>query len=233
MPPRLGQGGRGWNQPDTLYRPMLWPVRASAPSPMIERLTRRTEKGKPDRTHGVRAHLEHLILLVLHAHSPRGGQSIRPGNPKSDALSTELRARCLRWFHAHFYHLARHHGSCSTDRASRGSDSTAEPLGEFVAAGKGPSVPLVPPGRRHSGRRQCLRWYHTSVDKTTIYLPAELRSAVKRAARRRGISEAEVIRDSIRSAVGAERPRPQGSLFASGAPVAREADDHLPGFGER
>jgi metal-responsive CopG/Arc/MetJ family transcriptional regulator len=71
------------------------------------------------------------------------------------------------------------------------------------------------------------------MDKTTIYLPAELHSAVKRAARRRGVSESEVIRDSIRSAVGAERPRPHGGLFASGVPIAREADDHLPGFGER
>jgi hypothetical protein len=90
------------------------------------------------------------------------------------------------------------------------------------------------PGVAHRGpRRQCQRWYHTFMDKTTIYLPTELRSAVKRAARRRGISEAEVIRDSIRSAVGAERPRPHGSLFASGAPIARQADDHLSGFGER
>jgi metal-responsive CopG/Arc/MetJ family transcriptional regulator len=71
------------------------------------------------------------------------------------------------------------------------------------------------------------------MEKTTVYLPAELHSAVKQAARRRGVSEAEVIRDSIRSAVGAERPRPNGGLFASGAPIAREADDHLPGFGER
>ena len=71
------------------------------------------------------------------------------------------------------------------------------------------------------------------MNKTTIYLPAELQSAVKQAARRRGVSEAEVIRDSIRSAVGAERPRPHGGLFASGAPIAREADDHLSGFGDR
>jgi len=71
------------------------------------------------------------------------------------------------------------------------------------------------------------------VDKTTVYLPAELRSAIKRAARRRGISEAEIIRDSIRSAVGGERPSPRGGLFASGAPIARQADDHLRGFGER
>ena len=71
------------------------------------------------------------------------------------------------------------------------------------------------------------------MEKTTVYLSAELRSAIKLAARRRGVSEAEVIRDSIRSAVGEERPRPHGGLFASGAPIARQADDHLAGFGDR
>jgi len=29
-----------------------------------------------------------------------------------------------------------------------------------------------------------------------------------------------------------ERPRPRGGLFASGTPIAREANEHLPGFGE-
>jgi len=71
------------------------------------------------------------------------------------------------------------------------------------------------------------------MDKTTIYLPPDLRAAIKRTARRRGVSEAEVIRDSIRHAVGGERPRPRGALFASGAPIARHADEHLRGFGER
>jgi hypothetical protein len=71
------------------------------------------------------------------------------------------------------------------------------------------------------------------MDKTTIYLSAELKAAVKLAARRRGVSEAEVIRESIRGAVGGERPRPRGGLFASGAPIARNADEHLSGFGER
>jgi hypothetical protein len=71
------------------------------------------------------------------------------------------------------------------------------------------------------------------MDKTTIYLPAEIKSADKRVARQRGVSYAEVIRDTIRNAVGDDRPRPRGGLFASGAPIAREADDHLPGFGER
>src|SRR4051794_8066562 len=80
---------------------------------------------------------------------------------------------------------------------------------------------------------RCQRWYHTFMDKTTIYLPAELKSAIKRVARRRGVSEADVIRDSIRNAVGGDRPRPRGGLFASRSPIAREADAHLPGFGER
>lgn len=71
------------------------------------------------------------------------------------------------------------------------------------------------------------------MDKTTVYLPPDLKSAIKRAARRRGVSEAEVIRDSLRSTVGGERPRPRGGLIASGAPIAREADEHLVGFGER
>lgn len=71
------------------------------------------------------------------------------------------------------------------------------------------------------------------MDKTTVYLPAELKVAVRLAAKRRGISEAQVIRESIRDAVGSERPRPQGGLFASGRPIAREADAHLPGFGDR
>jgi hypothetical protein len=71
------------------------------------------------------------------------------------------------------------------------------------------------------------------VEKTTLYLPADLKAAVKSAASERGISEAEVIRESLRSTVGQRRPRPRGGLFASGAPVARRVDEHLAGFGER
>jgi hypothetical protein len=71
------------------------------------------------------------------------------------------------------------------------------------------------------------------VNKTTIYLPDDLQRAIKLTAQRRGVSEAEVIRDSIRSAIGGERPRPRGALFESGDPIARNADEHLQGFGER
>jgi hypothetical protein len=45
-------------------------------------------------------------------------------------------------------------------------------------------------------------------------------------------SEAEIIRDSIRIAVGGEWPQPRG-LFASNELIAREADEHLDGFGDR
>jgi len=70
------------------------------------------------------------------------------------------------------------------------------------------------------------------MEKTTVYLTAELKSAIKRVARQRQVTEAEVIRDSIRSVIGGDRPRPRGGLFASGAPIAREADTYLTGFGE-
>ena len=71
------------------------------------------------------------------------------------------------------------------------------------------------------------------MEKTTVYLTSELKSAIKRIARQRRVSEAEVIRDSIRTAVGGKRPRPRGALFASGSPIARDADAHLRGFGQR
>jgi hypothetical protein len=71
------------------------------------------------------------------------------------------------------------------------------------------------------------------MDKTTVYLPLELKTALRRVARRRGVSEAELIRESIRRAIEADRPLPTGGLFESGSPVAREADRHLSGFGER
>jgi predicted nucleic acid-binding protein len=62
------------------------------------------------------------------------------------------------------------------------------------------------------------RWCQTAVEKTTIYLSLELKTAIKRVAQRRGVSEAEVIRDSIRSAIGEDRPRPRGALFCERSP---------------
>ena len=71
------------------------------------------------------------------------------------------------------------------------------------------------------------------MEKTTLYLPDDLKAAVKRAAAQKQISEAEVIRQSIRQAVGGVRPRPRGGLFSSGHPIARHTDELLSGFGER
>ena len=67
------------------------------------------------------------------------------------------------------------------------------------------------------------------MEKTTLYLPEDLKSAVKRAAAERGVSEAEIIRESV----GGARPRARGALYSSGQPIARDAEEMLAGFGER
>ena len=71
------------------------------------------------------------------------------------------------------------------------------------------------------------------MEKTTLYLPADLKAAVKRVAAERGVSEAEIIRESIRVSVGGARPRPCGALYSSGQPIARDAEEMLAGFAER
>lgn len=93
----------------------------------------------------------------------------------------------------------------------------------------GPAVPYS----LKFGRCLRHRWYHTFVEKTTLYLSEDLRVAVKRAAAERGVSEAEIIRESIRASVGGVRPRPRGALYSSGQPIARRAEELLAGFGER
>ncbi len=78
----------------------------------------------------------------------------------------------------------------------------------------------------------CQRWYHTYVEKTTVYFPAELKRAVNRYASRRGLSEAEVIRRAVADAVaGDEIPRPRSALFSSEVLMADDVDTHLDGFG--
>lgn len=76
--------------------------------------------------------------------------------------------------------------------------------------------------------------------KTTLYLPDELKRALERLARSRGISEAELYRDALRRVVdAAERPRPAFPLLASrrGKGTSNDAsrDEQLlaeTGFGE-
>jgi Ribbon-helix-helix protein, copG family. len=77
------------------------------------------------------------------------------------------------------------------------------------------------------------RWYHTFVNKTTVYLPDDLKRAVAAAARRRDVSEAEVIRQAIAQAVASEDVPRRGPLFSSDTLMADDVDAHLAGFGER
>jgi len=48
------------------------------------------------------------------------------------------------------------------------------------------------------------------MEKTTIYLPDDLKAAVKHVALQHGVSEAEVIRESIGAGVSGVNPRPRG-----------------------
>ena len=73
------------------------------------------------------------------------------------------------------------------------------------------------------------------MDKTTVYLPSELKQALAATAKRRGVSEAELIREGIALVTAAERPpRPRLPLFDSGrSDLAERFDELLEGFGER
>jgi hypothetical protein len=73
------------------------------------------------------------------------------------------------------------------------------------------------------------------MDKTTVYLPAELKAALRRAARRRNTSEADLIRQGVAMVTAEETPRPPRlPLFESGQPeLATHVDEALRGFGER
>lgn len=66
--------------------------------------------------------------------------------------------------------------------------------------------------------------------KTTIYLPDDLREALRREAGLQGLSEAEVIRRALADSV--LRPRPRPGLVEE-EPIAERAEALLSGFGER
>lgn len=73
------------------------------------------------------------------------------------------------------------------------------------------------------------------MNKTTVYLPDDLKLALERVAVSTGRSEAEVIRQALAAAVTSSTPpRPKGALFASGDPaLAESVESALAGFGER
>jgi hypothetical protein len=73
------------------------------------------------------------------------------------------------------------------------------------------------------------------MQKTTVYLPEDLKQALAHAAAVSGRSEADLIREGVRSVTrGAARPRPRGGLFDSGGDgsLSARVDELLAGFGE-
>jgi hypothetical protein len=72
------------------------------------------------------------------------------------------------------------------------------------------------------------------MQKTTVYVPKDLKRALARAAAAKGQSEAQLIRDALRAATEAHAaPRPRLPLFASGKPhISVDVERALAGFGE-
>ncbi len=72
------------------------------------------------------------------------------------------------------------------------------------------------------------------MQKTTVYLPKDLKQALGQVAEARGLSEAELIREALRALTAqAIPPRPRLPLFKSGKPdLAEMVDEALAGFGE-
>ena len=74
------------------------------------------------------------------------------------------------------------------------------------------------------------------VKKTTLYLPDDLKKALRRFAKENGKTEAEVVRAALRKMLeGAARPRPRVPLTGEGLgdpTFAENVDKHLIGFGE-
>jgi Arc/MetJ-type ribon-helix-helix transcriptional regulator len=73
------------------------------------------------------------------------------------------------------------------------------------------------------------------VHKTTVYLPGDLKRSLEQMAATSGRSEADLIREAIRSLTRASRRRrPHGRLFASrDATLSERIDEALSGFGKR
>jgi hypothetical protein len=74
------------------------------------------------------------------------------------------------------------------------------------------------------------------MNKTTVYLPSDLKAALRRLARQRRCSEAEILREAVaRLAADTGAPMPKLPLFRSTGPSIAEAVDRAlaEGFGLR
>lgn len=72
------------------------------------------------------------------------------------------------------------------------------------------------------------------MEKTTVYLPADLKRRLTKIAERSGMSEAELIREGVQNVVEQRsRPKPRLGFFSSGEPgLAERVDEELAkGFG--
>lgn len=71
------------------------------------------------------------------------------------------------------------------------------------------------------------------MTKTTVYLPRELKLALKRLARQHGRSEAAMLREAVARLAGeTDTPVPRLPLFRSAGPsIAEDVDRALGGFG--
>lgn len=62
------------------------------------------------------------------------------------------------------------------------------------------------------------------VEKTTVYLTQEMKKRLRATARRRGVPEAELIREGLKVVLA---PKPRYPLFASGDPLTAEQIDEI------
>lgn len=71
------------------------------------------------------------------------------------------------------------------------------------------------------------------MNKTTVYLPDDLKRSLERLAAVSGRSEADLIREAIGVLTAtAEPPRPRGGIISGGGDgLSRRVDEALAGFG--
>ena len=68
--------------------------------------------------------------------------------------------------------------------------------------------------------------------RTTVYFPDDLKARLEAEATRRGVTEAQIVREAVDKET--RRPRPRGGIISGGEFDARDIDstDALKGFGE-
>jgi len=70
------------------------------------------------------------------------------------------------------------------------------------------------------------------MKRTTVYFPEELKERLELEAKRRNVTEAELIRTSVENYL--QRPRPRGGFLTmdTGGLTSENIDEFLEGFGE-